>query len=175
MYYVALRSACYFTKGVKEISRKTKSPSDFLTLKRLLPSREKIFQQDKKTFDTFIFYNFAPRPAAAVQGVGAVGLRGRHVDPDTQPHPAGHTFVTLDMWLVTRDSWHVSAGWALLRRGPVAVQPWHVSRGRGVLPRQLRVQPRHAGARATWLAHLHVSRWAHRAVLYNCITDHCRR
>ena len=101
---VALRSACYFTKGVKEISRKTKSPSDFLTLKRLLPSREKIFQQDKKTFDTFIFYNFAPRPAAAVQGVGAVGLRGRHVDPDTQPHPAGHTFLTLDMWLVTRDS-----------------------------------------------------------------------
>ena len=70
----------------------------------LLPSREKIFQQDKKTFDTFIFYNFAPRPAAAVQGVGAVGLRGRHVDPDTQPHPAGHTFLTLDTWLVTRDT-----------------------------------------------------------------------
>ena len=29
----ALRSACYFTKGGKEISRKTKSPSDFSTLK----------------------------------------------------------------------------------------------------------------------------------------------
>ena len=30
---VALRSACYFTKGGKEISRKTKSPCDFSTLK----------------------------------------------------------------------------------------------------------------------------------------------
>ena len=81
-----------------------------------------------------------------------------------------------DSWHCPRDSWHVSAGRALLRRGPVAVQPWHVPRGRGVLPRQLRVQPRHAGARATWLAHLHVSRWACCAYTWiRCIIDHCRR
>ena len=49
-----------------------------------------------KIFDTFIiFYNFALRPAAAVTGVGAVGVRGRHLDQDPQPHPAGARYTCL--------------------------------------------------------------------------------
>ena len=64
-----------------------------------------------KIVDNFIFYNFAPRPAAAVTGVGPVGVRGRHLDQDTQPHPAGVRYtclVTLSTWLMTLATWLVT-------------------------------------------------------------------
>ena len=125
--------------------------------------------------DTFIFSNFGPRPAAAVTGVGAVGVRGRHLDQDPQPHPAGDTWlVTLSTWLVTRDTCPQDGRCYGEDRSPCSPD---TCRAGGECCRDNSVcnlDTRGPGPRG-WLTCTCLGRCITLYCMYNCIIDHCRR
>ena len=130
-----------------------------------------------KIVDNFIFYNFAPRPSAAVTGVGAVGLRGRHLDQDTQPHPAGVRYtclVTRDTVHVTRDTCPQDGRCYGEDRSPCSPD---TCRAGGECCRDNSVcnlDTRGPGPRG-WLTCTCLGRCITLYCMYNCIIDYCRR